>query len=122
MIFDIDNVAYQEPSKKLLKQLDDAGIRYRFVDSTVEEGGMTMRYSQIENPVAKVRPITVALGESGERVVVTGKNRQGYPRGHIETQSGRKIPVPNIASLVYRGYGWRLTAAGRRERLMPGQP
>jgi len=63
--------------------------------------------------------VHIASSEDGDKLFYDRRNEQGYARGHILTADGNRIDVPNIASLVYRGYGWKLNRAGRKTPLMP---
>jgi len=63
----------------------------------------------------------IATHDSGDRLFFDRQTRDGYARGHIKTDDGRRIDVDNIASVIYRGFGWRLNRAGREVQLMPSE-
>lgn len=63
----------------------------------------------------------IATHSSGDRLFFDRRTRDGYARGHIKTDDGVRIEVENLASLIYRGFGWKLTRAGVRTKLMPGE-
>jgi hypothetical protein len=61
----------------------------------------------------------IARHDDGEYLFFEDYDDQGFARGYIVGATGKRIPVPRIASLVYRGYGWTLTKQGQRTRLLP---
>lgn len=61
----------------------------------------------------------IAQNSSGDSVIMEGYNKDGYAVGYIRTAEGNKVPVLSLASLIYRGVGWKLT---RSVRLLPETP
>lgn len=63
--------------------------------------------------------LTVAENDYFDRLILGSYTEDDFAHGHIETATGVHVLVPKIASLVYRGFGWTLTAEGEVTRLMP---
>lgn len=61
----------------------------------------------------------IARNTEGDYLYFDGYNDAGFAKGYIVTENKKRIPVPIVASLVYRGYGWSLLKEGRRIRLLP---
>lgn len=61
----------------------------------------------------------IAKSDEGDYLYFDGYNDNDFAKGYIATKDKKRIPVPNIASLVFRGYGWTLLKEGRRVRLFP---
>lgn len=64
-------------------------------------------------------PSAIAKHDDGYLLYFDGYNDKDFAKGYIATSDRKRIPVPNIASLVFRGYGWTLLKEGRRLRLFP---
>jgi hypothetical protein len=63
----------------------------------------------------------IGRNDYGDKLFFDNKTNDGYARGHIVTVDGNRLDVPNIASLIYRGYGWKLNRTGRKTSLMPDE-
>jgi hypothetical protein len=61
----------------------------------------------------------IALNDDGEYLYFDEYDDNDFATGYIITRDKKRIVVPNIASLVFRGYGWTLLEEGERLRLLP---
>jgi len=61
----------------------------------------------------------IALNSDGEYLYFDKYDDNDFATGYIITREKKRIPVPNVASLVFRGYGWTLLDEGERLHLFP---